>query len=263
MNVVKSLPPRSEVPIQDQWDLSSLYSSNADWEKEFARWESTISGYEKFKGHAGDSADILLELLEFDAAIERRGDQLGTYASLKTTEDQANSEYQRMQGRFSAAAMKASEAASYIRPELMAVDPTKIDALLQSPKLQPWRLELDRILRHRPHTRSNGEEQLLAMQSQMSRSAADIFRQLTDADFKWPAIENEKGEQVELGHSSLSAFLHSSSRLVRQRAFTEFYTNFESHRNSLTASLNGSVQRDVYYARARNYKSARVGAVPG
>jgi oligoendopeptidase F len=86
---------------------------------------------------------------------------------------------------------------------------------------------------------------------------------LTDADLKWPAIENEKGEMIELGHSSFSAFLHSPKREVRRNAFTAFYTNFESHKNTLAAALNGSVQRDVYYARARGFKSAREAALFG
>ena len=70
----------------------------------------------------------------------------------------------------------------------------------------------------------------------MSQSASDIFRQLTDADLKWPAIENEKGEMIELGHSSFSAFLHSPKREVRRNAFVTFYTNFQSHKNSLAAA---------------------------
>jgi oligoendopeptidase F len=261
MSAVKSLPPRNEVPIHDRWDLSSLFHSDADWEPEFTKWEKRIPEYGKYKGRLHESAKTLLELLEFDAAMDRIGDRLGSYAFLKTSEDQANSEYQRMKGRYQAAAMKAGEASSFIRPELMAIPVATMDALLASAELAPWRLELDRTLRYRPHTLSEREEQLLAMQGQMSQAASDIFRQLNDSDMKWPAIENEKGERIELGHSSFSAFLHSPKREVRQNAFKTFYTNFESHKNTLAAALNGSVQRDVYYARVRNFKSAREAAL--
>jgi oligoendopeptidase F len=69
-------------------------------------------------------------------------------------------------------------------------------------------------------------------------------------------MRNEKGEVVELGHSSYSAFLHSPSRSVRKEAFEKYYTQYDSHRNSMAATLNGGVQRDIYYAKARGYKSA-------
>ena len=93
------------------------------------------------------------------------------------------------------------------------------------------------------------------MQGQMSEASNQIFRQLNDADLKWGHIRDEKGNRIELGHSSFSAFLQSPDRRVRKEAFHRYYTQYEAHRNSLAASLNASVQRDVYYAR-RKIRSA-------
>jgi len=94
------------------------------------------------------------------------------------------------------------------------------------------------------------------MQSEMSEASNQIFRQLTDADLKWGAIKNERGELVELSNSSFSSFLQSPDRSVRKKAFHEYYKQFAAHENTLAATLAGSIQRDVYYARARNYPSA-------
>ena len=95
------------------------------------------------------------------------------------------------------------------------------------------------------------------MQSEMAGAADRIFRQLTDADLKFGMCKNEKGESVELSHSSFSSFLHSPSRNVRRKAFHQYYEQFQGHENSLAAALSSSVQKDVYYAKARNYPSAR------
>ena len=191
------------------------------------------------------------------------GEKLGVYSFLKTAEDQSNSTYQRMKGRYQHVAVKASEASSFMMPELMAIPQPTIEHFLQSRELEPWRIALDRILRFRPHTLSDKEEHLLAMQGQMSEAANQIFRQLNDADLKWPSIKNEKGQSVELGHSSLSAFLHSPSRAVRKKAFHTYYTQYEAHKNTIAAALDGSVKRDVYYAKARNFKSAVESALFG
>jgi oligoendopeptidase F len=83
-----------------------------------------------------------------------------------------------------------------------------------------------------------------------------VFRQLTDADMKWGAIKNERGELVELSNSTFSSFLQAPDRGVRKRAFHEYYKQFVSHENTLSAALAGSIQRDVYYSRARGYDSA-------
>src|SRR5688572_1620685 len=257
----KSLPPRAKVKEADQWNLASLFATDTDWERAFKKWEEQILGYEKFRGKLADSAEMLSACMQFDAAVDRTGEQLGVYAFLKAAEDQGNSDYQRMRGRYQHVATKAAEASSFIRPEIMAIPNEVMERFLQARELAEWRIALDRILRYRAHTLGEKEENLLAMQGQMSEASNQIFRQLNDADLKWPSIRNEKGEMVELGHSSFSAFLHSPKREVRKRAFHTYYTQYEAHKNSIAAALNGSVQRDVYYAKARNYPSALEGAL--
>jgi oligoendopeptidase F len=43
---------------------------------------------------------------------------------------------------------------------------------------------------------------------------------------------------------------------VRKKAFHQYYEQFQAHENTLAASLSGSVQRDVYYAKVRGYDSS-------
>jgi oligoendopeptidase F len=260
---VKALPKRSEVSPADCWDLASLFKSDKDWEAAFKKWEKQIPGYAKFKGKLGSSAKTLASALRFDSDFERAGERLGVYAFLRTSEDQGNSDYQRMKGRYQHVATQASEASSYIRPELLAIKPAVMKKLLKSPELKDWKLLLERIFRYRPHTLGDKEEQLLAMQGQMSQASNQIFRQLNDADLKWPAIKNEKGQLVELSHATFSVFLRSPSRAVREEAFHTYYAQYDAHKNTFAASLDSSVKRDVYYAKARNYPSALEAALFG
>lgn len=256
MSKVKSLPKREQVKPQDCWDLASLFKNDAAWEKALAVWIKSIPGFESFRGRLGESAQTLAKCLQFDADLDRAAEKLGTYASLRTTEDQANSDAQRMNGRYQHAAAQAAEAASFIRPEIMQIPAKKMATFLQSKELTGWKLALERTLRHRPHTLGKKEENLLAMQGPMSEASNQIFRQLNDADLKWGLVKNEKGERVELGHSSFSAFLHSPKRAVRKEAFHQYYAQFDAHKNTIAASLNGSVQRDAYYAKARGHAGA-------
>ena len=248
---------RSQVKPQDTWNLASLFPSDKSWEADFKKWESQIDGYAKWKGKLGESAQAIANCFAFDRDFDRLGEKLGNYASLKTTEDQGNSDYQRMMGRFRHVAVKAGEAASWIRPELMSVPTAVMDGFLKEPALAEWKLALERILRYRPYTLGSKEEQLLAMSHQMSDASSQAFRQLNDADLRWPMIKDEKGKKIELGHSSFSKFLQSPKGAVRKEAFHTYYSEFEKHKNTLAATYNASVQRDVFYAKARGYSSAR------
>src|SRR5947209_1743991 len=114
MSATKTLPPRSDVPPADTWDLASLFAADADWEKAFAEWEGRIDGYARFRGHLGAGPEELAACLCFDADFERLGDRVATYAFLKESEDTANGTYQAMKGRVRATAARAHRAASYL-----------------------------------------------------------------------------------------------------------------------------------------------------
>ena len=257
MAKTKKLPARKDVKPEDTWDLASLFKNDDEWEKAFTAWEKQVARYEKFRGTLGDGPDVLAKLFTFDVEFDQAAERLGTYAHLKTTEDMADSRYQRMSGRYDHAATLAAEATSFIRPEILALSDKKLKEYVESKPLKPFKLQLERLIRYKPHTLGPGEEKLLAMQSEMAGAADRVFRQLTDADFKFGMLKNEKGEQVELSHASFSSFLRSPSRNVRKKAFEQYYSVYRGHENALAAAYSSSVQKDVYYGKARNYPSAR------
>ena len=262
---VKIVPPRRDVPVDDTWDLGSLFSSDEAWALALDEWELRIPGFAAFAGTLASSPERLAECLAYDLEVDRAGDRLGTYAHLRASEDQAASEAQRMTGRFQHIATLFGEKASFLRPEIMeimdivatmATAPQALAAWLALPVLAPYRLILERLVRTRPHVLSQPEEKLLAMQATSAGTAGKVFRQLTDADMKFGSVTTGKGETVELSNASFVTILHDPSPQVRQTAFHQFYGQYQAHANTLAASLSGSVERDVYVAKVRNYPSA-------
>ena len=251
-----TLPSRNEVEQNDCWDLSSLCESELAWETDFETLNSRIETYESFRGRLAESPEVLSEALTFDSEFDRLAERIGTYAFLKTTEDQGNSDYQGMKLRFQNLAARANQAASYMRPELLSIDESRMNELMASESVAPFRLQLERLLRYRPHTLSDNEERLLAMQGEMASAAGNAFRQLNDADLRFGEIEDHNGRKIELSHATFSQLLICPQRDVRKKAFHQYYDQFAKHENTLAATLAGSIQRDVYYARARNYESS-------
>ena len=258
---VKTLPARKDVAVGDTWDLATLCASDAAWDEALAVWEDRIPQVAAYAGTLGDSAERLAECLEHELAFDREADRLGTYASLRASEDQAAAEAQRMVGRFQHVATRAAEAASYIRPEILAIPPETLAAWMSLPVLAPYRLLLERIVRTRPHVLSEPEEKLLAMQGTFAGTAAKVFRQLTDADLKFGSVTNGKGEQVELSNATFTTLLHDTDPAVRKTAFHQFYAQYQGHANALAATLSGSNERDIYAARVRNHTTAVAAAL--
>jgi oligoendopeptidase F len=255
-SAVKTLPARKAVPAGDTWDLASLCRSDAEWEEALAVWEARISQFAPYAGTLGTSAERLAECLAHDLAFDREGDRLGTYAQLRASEDLASADAQRMVGRFQHVSTRAGEAASFIRPEIMAIPPATLADWMSLPVLAPYRLLLERIVRTRPHTLSEREEKLLAMQGTFAGTAGKVFRQLTDADLKFGDVTTGKGERVELSNATFTTLLHDTAPDVRRTVFHQFYAEYEAHANTLAATLSGSNERDIYAARVRGFPSA-------
>lgn len=254
--MMKTLPARKDVKTGDTWDLTSLFLSDSQWETALAAWEERIPGFAGFAGTLGSAARRVADCLAFDLSVDRDGDRIGTYAFLRAAEDQGAADAQRMVGRFQHVATRAGEAASFIRPEILAIPAATLGAWMELPELAPFRLLLERLVRTRPYVLSEPEEKILAMQGTFAGTAGKVFRQLTDADLKFGAVTNCEGEQIELSNATFVTLLHDPLPAVRETAFHQYYVQYEAHANTLAATLSGSVERDIYAARVRGYPAA-------
>lgn len=253
---VKKLPERKDVKTEDTWDLSSLYASDEAWEAEFKKFQTMAGKLESFKGTLSTAAGILA-LIKFQEKFDRMGERLGNYAFLKTAQDAGDSSAQDRYGRFAAVSVKAGAALSYFEPEILSLSAAKFKAILSDASLKKYVLFLSRIWRRKPHTLSQSEERLLALQGEMARTASKTFDQLTDVDMNFGVIKDHAGEKIELSHASFGALLHGSKRAVRKQAFDQYYKVYADFAHTLSATLEGSIQSDVYYAKVRNFASAR------
>lgn len=253
---VEMLPDRKDVAQDDTWDLSKLYETDAQWEEDFKKFESLLPKFDSYRGRMAESAGTLAEILHFDSDLDRLGERLGTFAFLKTTEDQSNSDYQAMQARFHNLAVRASQASSWMRPELLSMDDQTMQDFMSDESLAPFRRQLEQTLRFKPHTLSDAEEKLLAMQGEMAAAAGNAFRQLHDADMKFGTLKDHEDRTIELSNATFGQLMISPERSVRKQAFEQYYGQFADHENTLAATLAGSIHRDVYYAKARGYESS-------
>ena len=261
MGKQKMIPQRDKVKLEDTWDLTKVFKTDAAWDKGYAKLENMIPTFDTFRGKLGRSAKNILACLDFEAEFEKLAERLGVYAYLKSTEDVSNSTYQGMIARFTYLATIAGETASYIAPEMQAIPKKKMAEFIKHPLLQEHRFQLQKLARYRPHILSESEERLLAMQGEVAGSASNIFGQLNDADMTFGIVKDETGTNVELTQSSFRSLLESPRRAVRKDAFTKFYKEYSDHGNTLAATLSASVLQDVYQSKVRNYPSAIEGAL--
>src|SRR5204862_5671964 len=124
------------------------------------------------------------------------------------------------------------------------------------PGLQEWKVPPHKIRRMRPRVLSEREERLLALGGAALDGYDDAFSQLTNVDMKFGALVDVDGREKPLTQSTYSSFLLKRDRGLRERAFQQFYDEFQDHRFTLASALSYSVKADIFRARARNFPSA-------
>lgn len=251
------VPTRAEVKPEHTWDLTPLFSDPAAWEKALQHAEKMLPQLESFRGTLHEGAETLRKLFDLETQFGILFERVAEYAHLRYNEDLGNPEAQAMVARCTHLAGRVAEATSYIAPEIQAIPDERMERFLADPCLKLYRLKLERLLRYKPHVLTPEQERLLAMQTETAETPSKVFGQLMDADLRFGTVTDEKGNRVEITHSSLRVLLESPSRAVRRKAFFTYYGQIEKHANTLAATLAGSVLQDVYYARVRNFASAR------
>ena len=259
---VKQLPLRSEVPIGLTWDLSSVFAADEDFEKACEALQERLAlaeGYQKrLRGSAGDC----LAGVEYVLDVYRKMEPIYTYAHLKHDQDTANSVYQAMYAKAGALYTNAGEALAWLEPEVLALTDEEIEEFFAvETGLALYRKYISDMTRSRAHILPAEMESLLAGAGEVLHAAGDIFGVLNNADLRFPVVEDDKGEKVQLSHGLYGRLLECTNRKVRKDAFEGLYSVFQQFRNTLAATLSTQVKCHNYLARVRGFESARGAAL--
>ncbi len=251
---------RSEINQQFHWDVEALYPSWQSWDEDLEKW-----GREKSNPHWPEVASLrtswkqspenLKTLIELCLNIDRHLSKLYTYAHLRHDEDVAEETAKKAHSRIVTLLYAFRQETAWVEPELLQQDEASLHAMLQSPVLKEYKFYLEKIIRMKKHTLGASEEELLAMSGKALETASQAFGALNNADLKFPAVLDAKGNTRELTQGKYLLYLRDKDRTLREGAFKNLHRTFSSYENTLCELLSGQVQRHLLEMRARKYNS--------
>ncbi len=256
------LKERRELDPQFMWDLTSMYATDAEWEKALSTLEEAIRKAAAFQGRLTDAQSIAAYL---DAATElgRTLSNLYCYASMRRSEDTRAEAAQSMYARINANYVKAISAIAFAEPEILSLPQQTLDDIANQECLKNHRFTLEKLLRQKPHTLSAAEEQLLAGLGEVFGAPAEIADNLQDADLVFDSVQDGDGHTVEVTGSNYITLQMSQDRTLRERAFRSYYKGYRQHSNTFAAAYSGAVKAATAEAAARHYESSRAMSMAG
>jgi oligoendopeptidase F len=251
-----ALQERSEIDEKFKWDVTNIFANDDAWEVEFARIEKLAKDYDKYKGKISGSAALLSECIKFDEEISIELQKLYLYIMLNKDSDLRVNKYQGLNDRIRNLFTNVSSLSSFVLPELNNTPDSIIEETLANGSLAGYEHFFDDIKRRKAYTLSEKEEMIMALASNVTGGAHEIFSIFSDADLKFPTIADENDNEIEMSHGRFYAALYSKNSDYRERAYKAFYTPFKGFANTFSVLFNNNLKGKIFNARARNFANS-------
>ncbi|HEX3045351.1 MAG TPA: oligoendopeptidase F [Bacillota bacterium] len=256
-------PKRDQIEERYKWNLADIYADQNAIQKDFDRIEKElIPKIETFNGKL-TTPNKVLECFQVYETLSRLVDKVYVYSHLKADENQADNDASELASQTETLNSKALEATSFIQPEIINQPEATINSWIKNSLLKDYRHFLDSLLKQKAHTLSKPEEKILASASDFAGAPNDIYNKARVADLTFPKIKDDQGTEIQLSNGVYSVALESHDREYRKRAFEGIYSSFDKIKNTLAATLNAEVKKNIFFAKARKYNSSLEASLAG
>ena len=255
---------RAKIADTYKWNLADVYADAAEWRTRKEALAAELPRMRAFEGRLGSSPAILADALELMTRLDKELSRLYVYASMVADEDARLAEPQGMQQEMQNLYAAFGAQAAFVEPELLRVGAATIERFLDGePRLALFAFLLRDVVRRAAHTLSDAEEKLLADASPLASSATNIYTILSNADFPYPTITISTGESVKVDQAGYTALRASANRDDRRSTMSTFFGSLGNFSRTFGTTMNSSVQKALFYSRAKKYASNLEAALDG
>ena len=248
---------RSKVPDKYKWNLADLYPTDADWRAAKNRAGAELPKVGTFKGKLVSSPATLADALETMSALDRQLSRLYAYASMLADQDTRDSEHQGMKQEMVQLYSEFGAQASFIEPEILRFPKGTAEKFLAAERrLKVYEFYLKDIERRAAHTLSEAEEKLLADAGPFAGTASNTYGILANADLPFPTVTLSDGKPVKIDQAAFADLRALPNRADREKVMSAFFRTLGGFSRTFGTTMNGEVQKVLFYSKERKYSSA-------
>jgi oligoendopeptidase F len=248
---------RAKIPDKYKWNLADIYPTEAAWRAAKDRIAAGIPALGQYRGTLMSSARMLAEALEMMSGLDKEIARLFGYASMLADQDTRVSMHQGMRQEMTQLATAFNSEAAFIEPEILRAGKAMLETFIAAdPRLNVYRMYLDDIVRRAPHTLSESEERILADAGPVAGGPANVFNILSNADFPYPTVTLSNGRSVKLDQTAFNDLRAVPNRADREKVMSAFFESLGGFGRTYGTTLNGEVQKLLFFSKARKYPSS-------
>jgi oligoendopeptidase F len=245
---------RAKIPDKYKWNLADIYPDVTAWRAAKAKAEAELPKLRAYQGKLASSPQAPADALDHIYRVEKELSRLYTYASMLADQDTRESAPQGMQQEMQQLYAAFGAQVSYVEPEILKAGAATVEKFIAAePRLKTYAFYLRDVLRRAPHTLTDNEEKILADASPLAASPSNTFGILSNADFPYPTVTLSDGKTVKVDQAGYGELRTLPNRADREKVMTAFFGALGGFSRTYGTTLNASVQKALFHAKARKY----------
>jgi len=247
---------RNNVDEKYKWDLTAIYKTNSDYDKDFNRLKEMINTIKTDESLSLKEAKNLYKVTKDIEESSRLLQKLYTYKSLKYHENISDTNSIKDMDDLSNIEVELVKAMSYYEPTLLKIKYSDIEKMYKDySNLKEYELYFKDLFRFKKYMLNKNEEKLISNLSKAFTDNETIFNSITDSDLSFGTIHDEEGNEVELTISNYVRYIESTNRNTRKETFETLYKSFKQFKTTYAYLLLGHVKKNSTISKVRGYKS--------
>ncbi len=240
---------REEIDEKFKWDLSKIYPSMEEYNKDFNIVKNEIPKLEEYKGKFLDSVEIFLEFMEIYEKVSRKLSKLSMYSHLAVDVEPGNEEIQTLEANISGLSNEYSNSIVFMELEI-GKNEEKAKKILEDERCKKYTNMINSILRYNPHRLSDETEEVI----NMAGNAMTAYNTYKSIKLEYEPVIID-GKEYFLNDETLREFLKNPDENVRKQAYEKVYKEYKKFSNIFASTLEGAMKEDVFFSKVRKFNS--------
>lgn len=250
--MTETLPFRKEVPLEETWDISGLFTSDDEFYQTLTETIRSAKAFNAQYVNQLNDVQIIEQALDDYSEILIQLDRMANYAELRLSVDTANEQSQTLSAKLSTSYGKIASELSFVVSEIVSLSESDLDELINISKYPHF---LTKVKSKKAYELSPEVEKVLARLSPTFDSAYELYGTTKMLDINFESFKHNN-QLYPLDYATFeNEYEDNPDSTFRKISFKYFSDALRKYQHTTAATYNMQVQQEKIEADLRGYDS--------
>lgn len=250
--MTETLPFRKEVPLEETWDISGLFTSDDEFYQTLTETIRSAKAFNAQYVNQLNDVQIIEQALDDYSEILIQLDRMANYAELRLSVDTANEQSQTLSAKLSTSYGKIASELSFVVSEIVSLSESDLDELINISKYPHF---LTKVKSKKAYELSPEVEKVLASLSPTFDSAYELYGTTKMLDINFESFKHNN-QLYPLDYATFeNEYEDNPDTTFRKTGFKYFSDALRKYQHTTAATYNMQVQQEKIEADLRGYDS--------